>query len=223
MSTNEDWNDESRTRLRELIRWRMLGELRLGKRSDDEIIQHCVEVYVQDECPEGEWDEFEQFAADEFKRAGAQLALECEAWPKETDCDRMDRVEKALRERGIVLWQVSPCCDTCTCSELGMRIKEIEGRHPGFLEQVRGYAFFIDQNMPEMLADSTEISLYLGYGWIPPEGSQPPDKEREINSLRIAHEVCDCLRAEGVEPDWDGKLSRKIGVKINWQRREPVE
>lgn len=131
MSQEHDWNDESREALRATLRWFILGELRLAKNDHEAILEACREIYVEDQCPESEWSTFIQFAADELKRAEAQLASEKSAWPAETDCDRLDRVEAALRERGILLWQASPCCDTCTVGELADRIDVINRRHPG--------------------------------------------------------------------------------------------
>ena len=127
-------------------------------------------------------------------------------WPPETDCDRLDRVEETLRGRGILLWQVSPCCDTCTGGELPDRIDEIDRRYPGFRDRVRGYAFFIDQNMADMLAEDTQVSVYLAYGWFSPDDSTVAPEVYESKALGIAREVCDCLREHGFEPDWDGSL-----------------
>ncbi|MBC7856886.1 MAG: hypothetical protein IAF94_25935 [Pirellulaceae bacterium] len=121
------------------------------------------------------------------------------------------------------MWQVSPCCDTCTCGELTDRIDVIEGFQPGFCDRVRGYAFFIDQNMPEMLSDSTDLTIYLGYGWCSPDGYEVAREVYQKNALRIGHEVCECLRDEGFEVDWDGKLACKICLSINWQRRTLLE
>lgn len=102
------WNDESRDGLRETLRQVILGELRLAKRGHEEILETCREAYIQDECPESEMDTFLHFAAEELDRAATQLAAEEATWPDETDCDRLDRVEVALRERGILLWQAPP-------------------------------------------------------------------------------------------------------------------
>lgn len=217
------WNDQSRDELRETLRSVILGEVRLAKRAHEDILDGCQEVYIQDECPEREWDKFIQFAGEELNRAATRLASEKATWPEETDCDRLDRAEAALRDRGILLWQVSPCCDTCTAAELPDRIEVLNRRYPGFRHRARGYAFFIDQNMPEMLADSTELSLYLGYGWFSPDGSEVAPEIYEKNALGIAREVCDCLSDEGFEPDWNGDFSRKIGVSLNWQRRHMLE
>jgi hypothetical protein len=160
MSQEHDWNDEARDELRATLQWFILGEVRLAKYDYEEILETCREVYILDECPQSEESTFTQFAADELNRVIAQVETEKSAWPAETDCDRLDRVEAALRERGILLWQVSPCCDTCTVSELPDRIDAVNRRHPGFRDRIRGYCFFIDQNMPEMLSDSTELSVY---------------------------------------------------------------
>lgn len=223
MSQEHDWNEKSRDDLRATLRWFILGELRLAKKDNEAILEACRETYVEDECPESEQSTFIQFAADELERATAQLSNEKSAWPAETDCDRLDRVEAALRERGILLWQVSPCCDTCTMGELPDRLDVINRRHPGFRKQIRGYAFFIDQNMPEMLADSTELSVYLGYGWVSPNNKEVAEDIYQKNALGIAHEVCESLRAESFNVDWDGDFARKIGVSINWQRRKMLD
>jgi len=159
MTEKPTWNDSKREDLRETLRSLVLGEVRLSNSDRDGILQFCREVYIEDECPEDEWDLFIQFAAQGLEQASARLSAEQEAWPRETDCDRLDRVEADLRDRGILLWQVSPCCDTCTGAELPERINEIDLRHPGFRERVRGYAFFIDQSMAEMLAESTQLSI----------------------------------------------------------------
>lgn len=223
MSQYPDWNDTSRDQLRETLRRYIRGELRLMKNDHQGILDACRDSYIEDECPESERETFVLFAADELIRTQAQLASEQSAWPAETDCDRLDRVEVALRDRGILLWQVSPCCDTCTLSELPDRIDVINDRYQGFRDLIRGYAFFIDQNMPEMLSDSTKLSVYLGYGWFSPDNSEVSAEIYETNALCIAREVSECLRREGFEVDWDGDLARKIGVSINWQRREMLD
>jgi hypothetical protein len=77
--------------------------------------------------------------------------------------------------------------------------------------------------LPEMLSESTQLSVYLGYGWLSPDGSEVAAETYQTNTIGIAHEVCECLRAEGFDVDWDGDLARKIGVSINWQRRDLLD
>ncbi len=45
----------------------------------------------------------------------------------------------------------------------------------------------------------------------------------ESKALGIAREVCKCLRDERFAPDWNGELSRKMGVSLNWQRQTMIE
>lgn len=223
MTNEQNWKDESRDELRATLRSVIVGKLRLANETYEEILEACRETYIQEECPAGEWDTFFQFASDELNLAAAALAAEKTAWPKVTDCDRLDRVETALRDRGILLWQVSPCCDNCTLSELAERIDVVDGRHPGFRDRLRGYAFFIDQNMPYFLAKGGDLSIYLGYGWFSPDGSEAAREIYEKNAIDVAQEVCQCLRDEGFEPDWNGELNRKIRISLNWQRRTMLE
>jgi hypothetical protein len=219
MSKEQAWNDEARGEFRARLRSVILGEIRLAKLDHESILERCREAYIDEECPESERGTFIRIASDELNRAVALLATEQAVWPEVTDCDRLDRVEAALREKGILLWQVSPCCDTCTVAELPDRIEVINKRYPGFRDRARGYAFFIDQNMPEMLADSTQVSVYLAYGWFSQNDSEVAPDVYEANALGIAREVCGCLRDEGFEPNWDADFARKVGVSINWQRR----
>jgi len=223
MGNDQVWNDDTRNDLRKTLRSVILGEVRLARRDHDSILDLCREVYIEDECPEDEWGAFNDFATEELHIAVSRLASEQATWPNETDCDRLDRVEAALGDRGILFWQVSPCCDTCTGAELPDRIDEIDRRYPGFCDRVRGYSFFIDQNMPEMLAESSRLSVYLAYGWFSPNALDVAPDVYEQHALGIAREVCECLHREGFEADWDGDLSRKIGVSLNWQRRTMLE
>lgn len=215
-------SSESRESLKEALRDLVLGEVRLSKSDRDTILETCREVHIDEECSEGEKEVFIRFAADELEKAIRRHSAEQLTWPSETDCDRLDRVEASLRNRGILLWQVSPCCDTCTIGEFSERIDEVERQYPGFRDRIRGYAFFIDQNMAEMLAEDTEIAVYLGYGWFSPDDTDVAPDIYEKSSLGIAKEVCDCFRENGFEPDWDGSFSRKIGVTLNWQRRSTL-
>ena len=56
-----------------------------------------------------DWELFVSFATDELVKAQAAHSATQHTWPPETDCDRLDDVEEALQNRGILLWQMSPC------------------------------------------------------------------------------------------------------------------
>jgi hypothetical protein len=223
VSNERVWNDEARIELQELLRSIIIGELRLAKHGHEEILDFCREAYIEDDSPENEWKHLIRFASDEIGRAAALIESERATWPEETDCDRLDRVETDLRERGILFWQASPCCDTCTVAEMPDRIDAINDRYPGFRDRLRGYAFFIDQNMPEMLSEHTSISVYLAYGWFSPDNSEVAADVYKRNALAIGHEVCEYLSDAGFDTDWDGDFSRKIRVTLNWLRRTMLD
>lgn len=108
MSGNPTW-DKWREELRETLCNRILGEIRLAHSDRDGILETCDDVlqalwefHIKDECPEypaGEFDMLIRFAVDEVDQTAARHAAEQEAWPRETDCDRLDRVEADLRNR----------------------------------------------------------------------------------------------------------------------------
>jgi hypothetical protein len=222
MTTESKWTEDDRENLRETIRNAVLGHLRVAKSDHEDILELCKEVYINEECPEKERPAFVNYASEQLEKWAQEFAAEQAHWPPETDSDRLDQVEVDLRDRGIMLWQASPCCDTCTASELPDRVDVLEGRQPGFRKRLRGYAFYIDQSLADELADSTNLTVYLAYGWCSEDGSNVEPDVYEKNALGIAEEICQCLRARGFEPDWDGDFSKKIGVSLTWQRRSAL-
>jgi hypothetical protein len=66
MNDEQIWDDESRNELRQRLQSAILGELRLAKYGYEDLLQKCLEVYIEDECPEGEIRSFIQFTADEL-------------------------------------------------------------------------------------------------------------------------------------------------------------
>lgn len=223
MNKPEEWNEEKRTELRSNLSMAILGQLRMAKLGHEDIVEYCNDVYLEDGCPEAERTAFTKFVQDNLAEQARLLAIEQANWPSVTDCDRMDKVEANLRQQGILFWQASVCCNTCTMSEMPDRLNVIDDRYPGFRDRSRGYAFFIDQTIPESLASGTKLSVYLGYGWFSPEDQETDESIYRQQALGIAHEVCNALRAEGFGVDWNGDFARKIGVTLNWQRRTLLE
>jgi hypothetical protein len=73
--------------------------------------------------------------------------------------------------------------------------------------------------VPEALATSADITVFLGYGWCSLDGSKVAPEIYKERALGIAREICECLRNERFEANWNGELSRKIGVSLTWRRR----
>jgi len=128
------------------------------------------------------------------------------AWPKVTDCDRLDQAFVELESRGIVCRQDFSCCGTCGASEIQDEMEAV--RKKGQL--VRGYAFYHMQD--------TE-SAVDGYGLCLNYGSA---EEGELAAIRIGHEICDAIRAKVLVVEWDGSWEKRIAVKVDWKRRRSV-
>ena len=219
MAEPDEWNDASREEFRERVRRTIRGELRLSRYAREELIETCVVESIEEEAPEGEAEELQAFAEAYLWEAAAELDAEREGWPETTDVDRLDRAEAMLQEKGILFWQVSPCCDNCTLAELGERIGEVEEDDPDFPDRVRGYAFYIDQSLPDSLADGSRIELCIGYGWLAAGEIEVPEEEQGPLCLGIGREVFDALKQVGFEPEWDGNLDKKIQVAVDWKCR----
>jgi hypothetical protein len=218
-SQEEIWDEAARESLKDEIRNRLLGEIRFNRYDQDAILDFCQMVHIEDQAPEDEQEDFSRFAQDELKKVMLVHSEEQQFWPAETDCERLDRVEKDLQSKGILLWQASPCCDTCSNAELPARLEVIEERHPGFRPTLRGYAFYNDQSLPEMLAVTTEVDIYLAYGWVSPEGVEVEQDEYSVKALSIANEIVQSLKDHGFDVKWNGELSQKVEFTLNWQRR----
>lgn len=219
ISQEETWDEAARESLKDEIRNRILGEVRFNRYDQDSILDFCQTVHIEDQAPENEQEEFSRFAQDELKKVMLVHAEEQQFWSSETDCERLDRVENDLRNKGILLWQASPCCDTCSNAELPARLEVVEERHPGFRPTLRGYAFYNDQSLPEMLAETTTVEIYLAYGWVSPERQEVEQTEYSVRALGIANEIVDSLKDHGFGVKWNGELSQKVGITLNWQRR----
>lgn len=215
--TEEEWNEELRNEMLETVSAYILGELKLAKRDDEEILEVAVDR-VSDDIPEEETPAFREYAKERLPALRVEFQAEQASWPEVTDCDRLDDVQDELQEDGILLWQASPCCDTCSHSELPDRIDAIEEEDPGFRDRCRGYAFFHDQALADDLLEDSHLQVYLSYGWFCDEGRVTQDEYRK-QALAIGEEVRDALETAGLQVVWDGDLSKKILLHIDWKRR----
>lgn len=133
----------------------------------------------------------------------AEHLAEQATWPEATDCDRLDAAFAALEAAGIVARQHFTCCGACGATQILDEMDRVakDGR------PVRGYTFFHIQDT-EHAVDGD--GLFLSYG--------APDGNREA-AVAIGHEVVAALREQGLEPEWNGRHSHRIGLPIVWRRR----
>jgi hypothetical protein len=125
-------------------------------------------------------------------------------WPPVTDCDLLDRAFGELDRAGIVARQHFTCCGTCGATEIWNEIAA--AREAG--RRVRGYTFY---HMQDTESAARGSGLLLFYGAV--------EKDEEL-ALRIANEIIDALQRQGLKTEWDGSWSKRIGVKLDWKRRQ---
>ena len=129
------------------------------------------------------------------------------AWPAQTDCDRLDAAFAALDKAGIVARQNFTCCGTCGLAEIDREIAAAGAEGV----RTRGYAFYHWQDT-EAAVDGYGLCLYYGSCF-----------EGEALDLAIGHEIVAELERHGLSPQWNGEVSRRIELPLDWKRRRPAE
>jgi hypothetical protein len=170
-----------------------------GFTPEDEIVTNAVEFMADEYEP----DDLEPHALEIARELLAAHKREQESWPDVTDCDRLDSALAALEATGIVCRQDFTCCGTCGAAEIGDEMEEAaeDGK------AIRGYVFYHMQDT-EHAVDG--YGLYLSYGSV---------EDDEASAVGIGRELVAALRQQGLEADWNGSLSRRIGVSLDWKRR----
>jgi hypothetical protein len=128
-------------------------------------------------------------------------------WTDATDCDRLDAAFAAMEKDGLIARQNFSWCTEAGVAAIWdeVRAAQADGR------PTRGYTFFHAQDS-EGAVDGH--GLFLNYGACGPG---------EAAAVAIGHEVVAHLAAQGLKPEWDGSLSRRIGVPIQWRKRRASE
>lgn len=126
------------------------------------------------------------------------------SWPKETDCDRLDRVFEALNAQGICALQNAGYTQSDGFSDVSEVIHE-EGR-----ENYRGYCFYHGQDLERAINGH---GLLLAFGDL---------DQSETRSIAIARAIVEALAKERFVTKWDGTTKQRIDIRnIAWKRRSP--
>ena len=175
------------------------GQVAAGYMPLDEIAQAGWEYL------EGEADEalLRREAERLTREAAAAHAAAMATWPAVTDCDRLDAAFAALEASGILARQDWTCCGTCGVAEMADEAKAAlrEGRRP------HGYVFFHAQDTERAVEGE---GVFLNYG------STEGDDDAAV---AVGHQIVGALKAQGLEPKWDGSLGRRIELPLDWKRR----
>lgn len=170
-----------------------------GFRPEDGIAFNAVEMLAAD----FDADDLAPHAVRMTSELISEHKREQEAWPKTTDCDRLDQAFAELERTGVVCRQDFSCCGTCGTTEIQ---DEMETASRGGT-QVRGYAFYHMQDTESAVEGH---GLYLNYGAV---------EDGEAAAVGIGQEIVEALKQEGLKVDWDGTWAVRIGVNLEWKRR----
>ncbi len=124
-------------------------------------------------------------------------------WPAVTDCDRLDAAFEELGRDGIVCRPDFSCCGTCGAIEI---LDEMEAAERQGLP-VRGYTFYHQQDTEHAVEGD---GICLNYG---------STDEGDAAAVAIGHEVVHALRRHGLTVEWNGDISKRIEVGMDWKRR----
>ncbi|MGH8061206.1 MAG: DUF6891 domain-containing protein [Pseudoxanthomonas sp.] len=181
-------------------------EVAAGFASQEEIIRSAVQIHGG-EATQKELRELAEELAGSFFHQHLQAQR---GWPLVTDCDRLDLAFAQLAEKGIVIGH--DLKDDGAEQFMDEMDEAADGLHPA-----RGYVFY-QRRGTEAAIDGH--GLYLDYGAAGDDDDDDEDgNENERAALRIGHEVAEALRRQGLKVDWDGTLSRRIRVRLDWKRR----
>lgn len=194
-------NSADRERALETIDCYAKQGLANGFMTNEEIVDLCIDLAADETDIEPK--ELEHLAAERVKSFSDQHVLVEASWVGETDCDRLDRVFADLEAAGIICRQNFSCCGNCGSGEI---LDEMEAaREEGRL--VRGYVFYHSQDTD---AACDGHGVYLAFG------SYERSKK---GALLIASEVSEALRQNGFNVEWEGTISKRILVNLEWKRR----
>ena len=128
-------------------------------------------------------------------------------WAQTTDCDKLDRVFARLQAQGICALQYAGN----TADDGYEAVSDAINAEGVPEDRYMGYCFFHSQDIDQALEGK---GLLLAFGYL--------DSDDAKDAIPVGRTICEALRQEGFETDWNGSPKRRIGVpKLRWQRRTP--
>lgn len=185
-------------RVDELREW-LVREVAAGFSDSGEIVEAAGDVF------EGQLERELVQAEAERMLPGllAAHAREEATWPATTDNDRLEAAFAELEEGGILCRENFSCCNTCGSAEIWAEVDDANAVIP----HVRGWIFYHMQDTESAVEGG---GIYLSYGAV---------ADTEDAPLAIAREVVSTLERHGLRVDWNGEVTRRIMVELDWKRR----
>jgi len=137
------------------------------------------------------------------------IALEIElkrsaeaGWPATTDCDRLDRAFHELHEQGICALGNAGY----TMSDGYSEVSEATANAPS--GHYKSYCFYHGQDVERALEGG---GIMLAFGAL---------NDDPVESVAVGKMVCERLRREGLEVEWNSSLETRINLpRFLWQKR----
>ena len=210
----------------------MPEETRQSTHRPDPTLDEQLESILRDQLAEGFWthaqvldfaikvlsDRYEgvqERAEAVWPRVVAERERDMAAWPAVTDCDRLDAAFEELNAMGILARHNWWCCGGCGAGAMPAEAERLGGKWEGV--PIVGYAFYHWQNTEGAVEGS---GLCLSYGICREETNAEVWMPEEIE---IGRRVMRVLEKHGLKVDWNGSLSRRIKIRMVWQRRSKPE
>jgi hypothetical protein len=161
---------------------------------DADLCNEMLDDIMEDNVDEGAMRA--AISAEFTKKAAAERS-----WPKETDCDRLDRAFERLDATGICAIQNAGYTMSEGYAEVAEAIAS-RGR------TYTGYVFFHGQDV-ERAVDGHGLTLAFG------DVSDDTSK-----TVAVGKRVAAALAEAGFKTDWDGTADTRINIDhIDWKRR----
>ena len=123
-------------------------------------------------------------------------------WPATTDCDRLDRAFRDLHEQGICALGNAGY----TMSDGYSEISEATANPPP--GHYKSYCFYHGQDIERAIEGG---GIMIAFGAL---------NDDPVASVAVGKVVCERLRREGFEVEWNGSFETRISLpKFLWQKR----
>ena len=188
--------------------------------TEDMLVEVIDAVWYGFDSPEAIHAMIDESAAErdpfDVDKVGATAARELakkrtaeQGWPQTTDVDKLERAFVRLHEQGI-------CALHCAgdTQEQGIdAVADVIMDDDTPQDKYHGYCFYYSQDLDHSLDNQ---GLLLAHGHV--DQNEATQKQH----VAVAQAICDALRQEGLEVDWNGSTERRINLpSFQWQRRTP--